>query len=989
MSDRELPPTDGDLRAGSGPTLDGANRGASDHSGAAPGKVTLVQRLGLAARGADRVAAPAPVASNPDVVPGAAMPAHVFDAFALHLDPVQRAAEAAALGIADPALVQAQAARGIAGSATALPHGDVIQRAFGPDHDLSGVQAHIGGPAADASEAIGASAYATGNHVAFATAPDLHTAAHEAAHIVQQRAGVQLYGGVGQAGDPYEQHADAVAARVVAGHSAADLLAAGPTGGSATSAVQRTPVGGGPVTSPDDADAPPADALEGPVTSPDQVIDGAPATGNTSAGTKDKVSGQVGAPHRSYELVYAFRRGDAALTFKLKAKLGESAGAKGSGSTGRLSADLKALESKMTYDLSRRAAAFSTTLVQSEFSLELWEGIKLGIKFAGPSAELGTGRVTVAKIAVVGKGDVTSWVQSMLGVQFIGAVQLQLEVEGSYSITGELLAKLLEADEVARRLMNNLAHAEAVADDLAAAAKHETELVRKKAELKAKKAAAKNASKTARNAMQRELDQVDDQLKKVRGRMSKRATDLRKLESVLVGDAKRLTQLESQTKSKLGKKLVRRFGVKFAGRAARVVTKLVPVLNVISLAADVIEGIQLFLKWRDSGYAMPKFSLDGGGDGSASDAEDGGPAVAGVGDDPDGGVGAGGAGDGHGGSGDGGTGDGSTGDGSTGDGSTGDTDGEGGGDGSGEGGTKAPPLDGPIDDGKDVAAAKAAMHPAAREFVAAAGGSDGVRLNADQLRAIAKLVPTDLDFAKAFEMAKQLRGDASAPRATTPYQVIAAVERVVRSLRDAPEVVSVVVNGEQRDDLAPASLDTDDDGAGPVSDPDQTAEPVRDPAEVDDQVARRDAEDRDAEPRDPGRGAKPPRGGRGRRGPRGASSSRSDRPGPRPGASAPREDGEPKVSERDVEQRVRVDGAALDTEALRAWALGWKLEGGASPASADVQVSGGPGRWTIKLVVATTSAGAFKRRSWDFFITAQGGRLRAEAYVDAGTIDLR
>ena len=71
--------------------------------------------------------------------------------------------------------------------------------------------AHVGGAATAANDAMGAEAYATGNHVAFRAAPDLHTAAHEAAHVVQQRAGVALKGGVGEAGDPYEQHADAVA----------------------------------------------------------------------------------------------------------------------------------------------------------------------------------------------------------------------------------------------------------------------------------------------------------------------------------------------------------------------------------------------------------------------------------------------------------------------------------------------------------------------------------------------------------------------------------------------------------------------------------------------------------------------------------------------------------------------------------------------------------------------------------------------------------
>jgi hypothetical protein len=51
---------------------------------------------------------------------------------------------------------------------------------------------------------MGAEAFATGDQVAFGAAPDLHTAAHEAAHVVQQRQGVQLKGGVGEVGDAYE-----------------------------------------------------------------------------------------------------------------------------------------------------------------------------------------------------------------------------------------------------------------------------------------------------------------------------------------------------------------------------------------------------------------------------------------------------------------------------------------------------------------------------------------------------------------------------------------------------------------------------------------------------------------------------------------------------------------------------------------------------------------------------------------------------------------
>lgn len=83
------------------------------------------------------------------------------------------------------------------------------------------MNAHVGGQAAAATESMGAQAFATGDQVAFRGAPSLHLAAHEAAHVVQQRAGVQLAGGVGREGDPYEQHADQVADLVVQGKSAA------------------------------------------------------------------------------------------------------------------------------------------------------------------------------------------------------------------------------------------------------------------------------------------------------------------------------------------------------------------------------------------------------------------------------------------------------------------------------------------------------------------------------------------------------------------------------------------------------------------------------------------------------------------------------------------------------------------------------------------------------------------------------------------------
>jgi hypothetical protein len=135
---------------------------------------------------------------------------------------VQRRAGAGA-GAQDEAAVHASAARGLATPASSLPHADQIQRSFG-HHDVSSIQAHVGGDAAASAGEMGADAYAAGDHVVLGKATDLGTVAHEAAHVVQQRGGVQLKGGVGAAGDPHEQHADAVAARVVAGQSAETLL---------------------------------------------------------------------------------------------------------------------------------------------------------------------------------------------------------------------------------------------------------------------------------------------------------------------------------------------------------------------------------------------------------------------------------------------------------------------------------------------------------------------------------------------------------------------------------------------------------------------------------------------------------------------------------------------------------------------------------------------------------------------------------------------
>jgi len=132
---------------------------------------------------------------------------------------------------------------GTADAGGALPYQSQIQQSFG-HHDVSSVKAHTGPDARAATSGMGADAFARGDDVAFSRQPDLHTAAHEAAHVVQQRQGVQLYGGVGTPGDRYEQQADAAADAVVSGRSAEPILDAG---SGATSATHAAAPGSRPV----------------------------------------------------------------------------------------------------------------------------------------------------------------------------------------------------------------------------------------------------------------------------------------------------------------------------------------------------------------------------------------------------------------------------------------------------------------------------------------------------------------------------------------------------------------------------------------------------------------------------------------------------------------------------------------------------------------------------------------------------------------------
>ena len=139
------------------------------------------------------------------------------------------------------------AAKCLQGPGTPLTHLNLIQRAFG-HHDITAMREHTGYEAKTALETLGARGFSSNGHMAIAGSPDIYTQAHEAAHGVQQAGlgdGLQLKGSISETEDQYEQHADAVAGKVMRGESAEALLdqvAGGPTKVSTTPVSDSAPV---------------------------------------------------------------------------------------------------------------------------------------------------------------------------------------------------------------------------------------------------------------------------------------------------------------------------------------------------------------------------------------------------------------------------------------------------------------------------------------------------------------------------------------------------------------------------------------------------------------------------------------------------------------------------------------------------------------------------------------------------------------------------
>lgn len=264
------------------------------------------------------------------------------------------------------------AAAGTRGAGGKLPHLDTIQRSFGR-FDVSGVRAYTDGDAAAANQALGSSGYAFGESVAFSGHPDLHTAAHEAAHVVQQRAGVSLKGGVGSVGDRYERHADTVADLVVAGKSAEGELArmAPRSSGIGAPAVQRK--GGG--------DAPEVH--------------------------RPTLAREYKAAYDKLPLGTAF---EVAVTFSKEKRHAAKSGGGG----------LKLIDAKRSTELNLRKGKITKklkiALASGALTLAEIHGVKIevGGKFAEFSAEKDSAKMDLFPVELKVKGDISDWLRRKL-----------------------------------------------------------------------------------------------------------------------------------------------------------------------------------------------------------------------------------------------------------------------------------------------------------------------------------------------------------------------------------------------------------------------------------------------------------------------------------------------------------------------------------------------------------------------------------------------
>ncbi len=456
--------------------------------------------------------------------------------------------------------------RGHASELAPFPHRAAIERAFEqavPD------RARLG--AADDCAAIGAEAFAVGDQVAFARRePALHTAAHEAAHVLQERSGA------GGATD-LEAHAEQAAALVVQGQSAAHLFG----GAAAAREVRRRPEGTAePKAEPAAGGPPEAPVMQftlfkKKILTPEITVSGNLVIGG-SPGQTGRVEVSAG-PGAEWSLD----------------RLRQPAGKKRRESLGARVRD--SINTKL------EAPAFA-----QRFELEGLPDLKFELTTKLEAEGLQPGAVMEAEVS----GDLTEFAVKKGWIPPGTPLRLSVQLEVAVRVEAEDLARLALVRSARKQVIG-------AADVIGESEEKLRELEKRRAELATRREA---LSKKASPQLWKELDAehkvVQEEirrLKGVRGAARKRFT----------AALKRLDDVSRRTKGALAKGLARALGKTLARR----LLNLMPLIGWVSWAADAWELWKLLTEDHELGNSSEgeKGPASGGhvGEDKASDAGDG------------------------------------------------------------------------------------------------------------------------------------------------------------------------------------------------------------------------------------------------------------------------------------------------------------------------------------------------------------------------------
>lgn len=454
----------------------------------------------------------------------------------------------------------------------------------------------------------------------------------------------------------------------------------------------------------------------------------------------------IGAPagHGSHELkLHIADKGnwsaDAVLTLELgPTGVGASGKRKDASGQEAASARMQALKQTTSVQLDGMVGRLETAVLNAEGDVTVFEGFKVAVEVNAGTVGLGADDISLdlGSISVKAVGDAGA----LLGLPEGMTAALDLRV--TYTIPATVLATAAAARAKTMAYMLAADEADAVGRELAQrGTAHRAALARRES-LVSKGAKAGDA---AFDKIEREIVEharaIEHHGKQVKGVLERAGVAREGMERAISG-----------TKSKLGKRLARALGQHGIKMAARAFAKLLPVLNVVSIAFDIYEIVQLV-----RALVKGQVGSGDGGDGGGSEPSRGADEPA----DP---------------------------------------------------GKAADKSTAPAPDGEAAAPNRAridALPVRARKLLQlTARSGQGVALGDAELLSIGMMLE-GLDDAALAQVAKLLAG---AQPATNVEGAFAAIDAAIDEVRNPSGLRTVVVDGVQRRDLAVAIADGD---AGP------------------------------------------------------------------------------------------------------------------------------------------------------------------------------